>query len=73
MDENGRALIDAALPLLLDRAGGEIEYTQSEYQAIRARRGPYRISAEVDKSGPGEPVIRVRLVPSDVRDDTPVS
>ena len=65
----GRALIDAALPLLIDRAGAEITYTQSEYQAMKARRGPYRIQAAVDKSGPGEPVIRVRLLASDKPDE----
>jgi len=73
MDEKGRALLDAALAVLLERAGGTVELTQSEYLAIKARRGPYQIVGEVDKSGPGEPVIRVTLAVSTKPDDTPVA
>ena len=72
MDEKGRALLDAALAVLLDRAGGTVELTQTEYAAIKARRGAYQIVGEVDKTGPGEPIIRVTLRPSTKADDSPV-
>lgn len=69
----GGAMLDAALALLLDKAGGELRYTQSEYAAIKARRGSYRIQAEADTSGPGEPVIVVRIVPGPADPKVPVS
>jgi hypothetical protein len=68
-DVPGRALLDAAFTVLIDRAGGEVELTQSEYHAIKARRGKYVIVGEVDKSGPGESIIRVRLKPADKPDE----
>jgi hypothetical protein len=71
VDEKGRALLDAALAVLLDRAGGIVELTRSEYLAIKARRGEYQIRGEVDKSGPGEPIIRVRLRASAARGTMP--
>jgi hypothetical protein len=57
------ALIVSALAVLLDKAGGEMTYTQTEYAAIRARRSDYLVEADVDKSAPGEPVIRVKIIP----------
>jgi hypothetical protein len=63
-------LTRSALAVLLERAGGSAEYTQSEYQAVMARRGPYRIVGEIDKSGPGEPRIRVSLVPAPAKPGT---
>ena len=62
----------AALAVAVDRAGGELTYTQSEYLAIKARRGPYRIQAETDKSRPGEPRITVRIVPAPGKGSDPV-
>jgi hypothetical protein len=55
------ALIRSALAVLLERAGGTMEYTQTEYSAVRAAHGPYVITAKVDKSGPGEPVVCVAI------------
>lgn len=55
------ALIRSALAVLLERTGGTMEYTQTEYAAIKAVHGPYVITAKVDKSGPGEPVVRVAI------------
>jgi hypothetical protein len=63
LQEKESALIRSALAVLLERQGGEMTYTQSEYAAIVATRGRYLIEGEVDKSGPGEPVIRVKLIP----------
>jgi hypothetical protein len=63
----------AALAVALERAGGEIEYTQSEFAAVRARLGEYMMTGEVDRSAPGEPVIRIRLVPSAAKQSMPVS
>jgi hypothetical protein len=57
------ALVLSAFAILLDKAGGAMNYTQSEFAAIVARRGEYQIEADVDKSGPGEPVVRVKIVP----------
>lgn len=73
MDAKGRALLDAALSVMVDRAGGSVELTQTEFAGIKARRGPYQLVASVDRSGPGEPIIRVELRPSDRMDDTPIS
>ena len=68
----GKALLDAALAVALDKLGGELTYTQSEYLAIKARRGPYKLAAAVDKSGPGEPVVRVTLRPAPGKVSDPV-
>jgi hypothetical protein len=57
------ALISSALAVVLQRAGGELTYTDSEFQAVRAKNGDYVITAHVDRSAPGEPVIRVKLEP----------
>jgi hypothetical protein len=66
-------LTSSALAVLLERAGGEMTYTQSEFAAVRARRGEYVIQGEVDRSGPGEPVIRVTLIPATSKGSMPVS
>jgi hypothetical protein len=71
--DKANALISSALAVLLDQMGGEMTYTQSEYAAIRARLGEYRIEGEVDRAAPGEPVIRVRLVPSSSQGKMPVA
>jgi hypothetical protein len=71
-DDLGRAFFDAALAVALERAGGELTYTQSEYAAIKARRGAYRIQGEADKSGPGEPRITVRLIPAPGKASDPI-
>jgi hypothetical protein len=63
LQEKESALIRSALAVLLERQGGEMTYTQSEFAAIVATRGRYVIEAEVDKTGPGEPLIRVKLIP----------
>lgn len=66
-------LIRSALAVLLERMGGSMEYTQSEFAAVKAARGEYVISGEVDRSRAGEPVIRVRLVESNAKGSMPVS
>jgi hypothetical protein len=71
-DDLGRAFFDAALAVAVERAGGELTYTQSEYVAIMARRGSYRIQAEADRGGPGEPTISVRLIPTPGKASDPV-
>jgi hypothetical protein len=40
-----------------------VHHTDSEFQAVRAKNGDYVITAQVDRSAPGEPVIRVKLEP----------
>ena len=67
------ALINSALAVLLERMGGVMTYTQTEYAGVRAARGEYVITAVVDKSGPGEPVIRVALEASAAKGSMPVS
>jgi hypothetical protein len=42
------AMLQAALEVLLDQAGGEVSYDQAEYLAIKGRRGPYRTEGHVD-------------------------
>ena len=61
--EKQAALTSSALAVLLEREGGSVEYTQSEFAAVRARHGDYSIVGEVDRSGPGEPIIRLTLQP----------
>jgi hypothetical protein len=73
IQEKESTLIRSALAVLLERMGGEMTYTQTEYAAIRAAHGEYLISGEVDRSGPGEPVIRVKLVPDASKGSMPVS
>jgi hypothetical protein len=73
IQEKESVLIRSALAVLLERMGGQMEYTQSEYSAVRAARGEYLITGEVDRSGDGEPVIRVRLVESNAKGSMPVS
>lgn len=67
------SMMRAALAVALERAGGEIEYTQTEFAAVRARLGEYVITGEVDRAAPGEPVIRIRLVLSAAKKTMPVS
>lgn len=67
------ALVSSALAVLIERAGGEITYTQSEFAAVRATRGEYVIEGVVDRSTPGEPVIRVKLIPSTRKGTMPVA
>ena len=72
-DQWDSPLMRAALVVALERAGGEVEYTQSEFAAVRARLGEYIIADEVDRDTPGEPVIRIRLVPSAAKHSMPIS
>jgi hypothetical protein len=72
------ALIRPALAIALERQGGELTYTEAEYGAIararaRARQGEVSISGEVDRSVPGAPVVRVKLIPSTSKESMPVS
>jgi hypothetical protein len=67
------ALINSALAVLLERMGGEMTYTQSEFSAVQARRGEYAIQGEIDRSGSSEPVIRVTLIPVTSKGSMPVS
>lgn len=69
----GKVLLDAALAVLLDQTGGTVAYTQAEYFSIKARRGPFQIVGEVDKTDPTMPVVRVSLRPSTRPDESPVS
>jgi hypothetical protein len=71
--EKDSALLLSALAVLLERSGGEMAYTQTEYAAVRAARGEYKIEGEVDRTGPGEPVIRVKLIPGQSKTSMPVS
>jgi hypothetical protein len=72
-EEKMNALISSALAVVLERVGGELTYTQSEFAAVRAHHGEYQIEGEVDRSGPGEPVIRVKLIPSTTKGSMPVT
>lgn len=71
-DEAARGFFDGALAVLLDKLGGEVTFTQSEYLAIKARRGQYRIQGQADKSGPGEPRITVKIIPAPGRSSDPI-
>lgn len=66
------ALIRSALIVALERAGGTLEFTETEYAAVRAMRGPYVITAKVDRSGPDEPVVRVALEPAPGKASDPI-
>ncbi len=71
MQKKESTLIRSALAVLLERQGGEMTYTKAEYAAIRAARGEYVISGQVERSRAGEPVMRVKLVPSDTKGSAP--
>jgi hypothetical protein len=58
-----QTVMRAALAVLIERAGGQIEWTEADYLAVMKDRGPHRLEGVVDPSGPGAPVIRMRLVP----------
>jgi hypothetical protein len=60
-----QAFLRSAIAVLLQRSGGSIEYTEREFQAVHDRNGAYRLVADVDHSGPGEPRICVRIVPAE--------
>jgi hypothetical protein len=67
------ALIRSALAVLLERGGGSMTYTQTEYSAVAAKLGHYSIVGEVDRSLPGEPRIVVKLVQTPGKATGPVS
>jgi hypothetical protein len=60
-----RAFLTSALAVLLQRSGGSIEYTEREFQAVHDRNGAYRLVGDIDHSGPGEPSIKLRIVPTE--------
>ena len=51
----------SALAVLIERAGGEIEFTLADYRAVLAIHGSHRLVGVVDPSGPGAPEIRMRI------------
>lgn len=55
------AIVHSALAVLIQRAGGAIEYTESEFQGVHDRHGAYRIVGDIDSSGPGQPRIKLRI------------
>ena len=57
------AIVRSALAVLIQRAGGSIEYTESEFQGVRDWHGAYRIVGDIDRSGDGEPRIQLRITP----------
>jgi len=56
-----QAIVHSALAVLIQRAGGAIEYTETEFQAVHDRHGAYRIVGDIDSSGPGQPRIKLRI------------
>lgn len=56
---------------MIERDGGTLEFTQTELEAVRARHGEYVLTGEIDKSGPGEPVIRIRILPDAAKGSMP--
>jgi hypothetical protein len=58
-----QTLLDAALTLLVDRAGGELVFTEADYQAVLAKYGgPTRMNMHFEVTQePGSPAT-VRLV-----------
>ena len=52
------------IPFLLDRAGGHLEYTEPEYQAVLAKHGGkarMNLRAEVTRTGDGPETVELRL------------
>ena len=60
-ESRDQALLRSALAVLIERAGGEIEFTLADYRAVLAIHGSHRLVGVVDPSGPGAPVIRMRI------------
>lgn len=73
MQERENAIFRSGLAVLIERAGGVLEYTQTEFEGVRARHGEYVLTGEIDKSGPGEPIIRIRIAPDTAKRTMPVS
>jgi hypothetical protein len=60
-DAAEQAILRSALAVLVQRAGGSIEYTEREFQAVHRLHGAYRIVGDIDNAGPGEPRIVLRI------------
>lgn len=58
-----QTLLRAALAVAIERAGGQFEYTEADFLAVMKRCGPHGLEGIVDPSGPGGPVIRLRVAP----------
>lgn len=59
------AMQQAALVVLLERAGGSASYTEAEYQAIAARFGgpaSLAIHVEVVRKGDSPPTVELQLI-----------
>ena len=63
-DATEQAVLRSALAVLIQRAGGSIEYTEREFQAVHQRNGAYRIVGDIVNSGPSEPRIQLRITPT---------
>jgi hypothetical protein len=59
-----QTLMRAALAVLIERAGGQVEWTEADFLEVVTRRGPHHLEGVVDSSRPGAPLIRMRLVPT---------
>ena len=60
-DRRFMALAGAALPVLLDRAGGFATFTLDEFEAVQRRYGG-KVSVQLERSKDG--VYRAQLIPS---------
>lgn len=65
--DTDNAMLIGALAVAIDRAGGEMDYTQTEYAAIVARRGRYVLSAKVVRPEEDEPHVHLELEPAPAR------
>lgn len=66
----GTAMTSAGLVILLERAGGELLFTEADYQAIAAKYGgPTRLNvrAEVLRQAGTSDTVRLRLERKDPR------
>ena len=73
LQERENALFRSALAVMLERQGGAMTYTQTEFAAVKGKRGPYVMRGLVDQSGDGEPTVRVELVPDERATPDPVN
>lgn len=72
-DRWNSSLMPAALVVALERAGGEMAYTQTDFAAARVHLGEHVVVGAVDKSKDDEPVLGIKLVPSAKKDSLSVS
>ncbi len=73
MQERENALFRSGLAVMIERAGGVLEYTQTEFATVKARHGEYVLRGEIETSGHDEPIIRISIAPDAEKGSMPTN